>query len=374
MNNAWYFSETEWNVLGWLILETVLSNCYKCLWTQGFVSFFCISIYNSLKLISPRIVLLLSIFMKVVTITLTFILTFFTSYLLVISFVFFIENIDSLLKTSLKKNWHLSSKNVGKWDCSDKWNTDRAVLLWLRSTKDRLHCCIFPGISSFIGWKHLYWNNCIASLFISDSWLVSGPLGQALCKLVSFSIEVSTVVSSQSLVLIAVDRFGTVVFPLRSPLISSNQCQFFILATWVIAMVVGCPVLFFFKVLEYPDGLVCTPLWFPYFKHYTVSMIAVVFYVPLVLITILYLTIAITIKSQKTAGEQSVSRRGQRIKREKIVLKISIAIVSAFTMGWLPLSIWWLVYFYSSDKTVIWSCGFQYFTEIVGFWCTHTVL
>ena len=96
-------------------------------------------------------------------------------------------------------------------------------------------------------------------------------------------------------------------------------------------------------------------------------MIAVVFYVPLVLITILYLTIAITIKSQKTAGEQLVSRRGQRIKREKIVLKISIAIMSAFTMGWLPVSIWWLVYFYSSDETVIWSCGFQYFTEIVRF-------
>ena len=207
----------------------------------------------------------------------------------------------------------------------------------------------------------------VASLFISSSWLVSGPLGQALCKLVSFSIEVSTVVSSQSLVLIAVDRFGTVVFPLRSPLISSNQCRFFILATWIIAMVVRCPILFFFEVLECPDGLEFTPLWSPYFKHYTVAMIAVVFYVPLILITILYLTIALTIKSQKTAGEQSVSRRGQRIKREKIILKISIAIVSAFTMGWLPLSIWWFVYFYSSDKTVIWSCGFRYFTEIVRF-------
>ena len=94
--------------------------------------------------------------MKVVTITLTFMLTFFTSYLLEISFVFFIENIDSLLKTALKKNWYLSSKNVGKWDCSDKWNTDRVVLLWLRSTKDRLQCCLFSGISSFIGW-----NNCL---------------------------------------------------------------------------------------------------------------------------------------------------------------------------------------------------------------------
>ena len=53
----------------------------------------------------------------------------------------------------------------------------------------------------------------VALLFISSSWLVSDPLGQALCKLASFSIEVSILVSSQMLVLIAVDRFGTVVFP-----------------------------------------------------------------------------------------------------------------------------------------------------------------
>ena len=35
----------------------------------------------------------------------------------------------------------------------------------------------------------------VASLFIGSSWLISGPLGQALCKLVSFSIEVATLVS-----------------------------------------------------------------------------------------------------------------------------------------------------------------------------------
>ena len=57
----------------------------------------------------------------------------------------------------------------------------------------------------------------------SDAWLnISGPLGHALCKMVAVSIFVSSTVSIQSLILIAVDRFGAVVFPLRSPLISSN--------------------------------------------------------------------------------------------------------------------------------------------------------
>ena len=71
----------------------------------------------------------------------------------------------------------------------------------------------------------------------TDSFLIGGQLGQALCKLLPFFGNVSIVVSTQNLILIAVDRFGAVVFPLRSPLIRSKLCPFFILATWVIAIV-----------------------------------------------------------------------------------------------------------------------------------------
>ena len=63
-----------------------------------------------------------------------------------------------------------------------------------------------------------------------DSWLIDGPLGQVLCQLACLE-DVSVFVSIQNLVLIAVDRFGAVVFPLRFPLISSKLCPFFVLAT-----------------------------------------------------------------------------------------------------------------------------------------------
>ena len=57
----------------------------------------------------------------------------------------------------------------------------------------------------------------LSNLHNNYSWLIGGQLGQALCKLVRFFGGVSTAVSSQNLILIAVDRFGSVVFPLRSP-------------------------------------------------------------------------------------------------------------------------------------------------------------
>ena len=72
----------------------------------------------------------------------------------------------------------------------------------------------------------------------TNHFLIGGPLGQSLCKLAYFLPLVSGLVSTQSLVLIAVDRFGAVVFALRPPLISSKLCRFFILATWILAMLI----------------------------------------------------------------------------------------------------------------------------------------
>ena len=47
----------------------------------------------------------------------------------------------------------------------------------------------------------------VTQLYVGP-WLISGPLGQALCKLAPFVTDLSATVSIQSLVLIAVDRFG----------------------------------------------------------------------------------------------------------------------------------------------------------------------
>ncbi|CAH3176169.1 unnamed protein product [Porites lobata] len=59
---------------------------------------------------------------------------------------------------------------------------------------------IFPLI--LIPWRLVSLNTSPAG-----HWLIGGPLGQALCKLVVYLPMVSYSVSSQSLVLIAVDRF-----------------------------------------------------------------------------------------------------------------------------------------------------------------------
>ena len=201
-------------------------------------------------------------------------------------------------------------------------------------------------------------------------WLLSGPLGQAFCKLSCFLTDVSRVVSIQSLVLIAVDRFVAVIFPLRSSLISSKQCRLFIPVIWIVAMAVSCPQLFTWKVVEYVEGLVCQrglndkSSWI---KNYTLVTIIVFIYVPLVLIAILYFSIAVRIKSQKIPGEPSVNARKQRLKRERNALKMSVAIVFVFAVCWLPFSIVFLLFLFSSDSAMMSSCAFQYSAHIAFF-------
>ena len=200
----------------------------------------------------------------------------------------------------------------------------------------------------------------------TNTWLIDGPLGQALCKLSGYLVDVSSAVSIQIVVIIAADRFRVEVFPLRSPLISSKRGRFFILATWIIAMVAFCPSLFTWKVVEHPEGLACVRQWKALKETFPAAITIIYLYFPLVFIGILYLIIALKTKSNKIIGLQSVNVREKLWKRERNVLKMCIAIVLVFAVCWVPFSIWWLLFLYSSDRTIS-SCGFQFFGVIAVF-------
>ena len=206
-------------------------------------------------------------------------------------------------------------------------------------------------------------------MLYTDSWLIGGSLGQAFCKLKAFLPSVSTAVSIQSLVMIAVDQFGGVVFPLRSPLISSKLCLFFILATWIVAIAVNFPVIFVSKLVEYPEGLYCARHWNEVFgdsssyENYAVSYVVVFMFIPLVLVAMLYIIICLKLKLQKIPGEQSSNAGRQRQQRERNVLKMAISIVLGFAVCWLPRAILFILLFKNNILSP--NCGVSYFIYAV---------
>ena len=145
----------------------------------------------------------------------------------------------------------------------------------------------------------------------------NGP--QALCKLVHFFGDVSFAVSIRNLILIAVDRFGAVVFPLRSPLITSKLCSFFIFVMWIFATDFNSPDVFTLELVEDPEGTWSVKRWKKVFEEslsfasFLLAHNILFTYIPVLLLVIFYLIIL-------------------------IILQMSIAIVTVFVLCWLPFS------------------------------------
>ena len=202
----------------------------------------------------------------------------------------------------------------------------------------------------------------LSDLHTNYSFLIGGQLGQALCKLGYFFSTVSITVSVQNLILIAVDRFGAVVFPLRSPLIRSKLCPFFILTTWVVATAVSSPYLFTYELVEYPEGTRCALEWKKVFGEsssvasFVLAYYILFIYIPVLLLVILYSIIVIKLKTQAHPGEQSANTQQQRNRRNRNVLQMSIAIVTVFVFCWLPDSFNFLIFLYQDIRHL--SCSF----------------
>ena len=207
----------------------------------------------------------------------------------------------------------------------------------------------------------------------AGSWPIGSTLGQALCKLHPFLSDVSTLVSIQSLVLITVDRFVAVVVPLRSAVISRKLCLFFIIASWIVAMAVHSPYLVAHKLVKYPERLVCKSLWQEAFEgntypNYLLACAIVFFYIPFVLLVILYSIILIKLKKQAHPGERSANAEEQRTRRNRNVLKMATAVVVVFFICWIPLVSNAIIDDFSApDSLILSSCSFHRYFNVTFF-------
>ena len=213
----------------------------------------------------------------------------------------------------------------------------------------------------------------LTEMFV-ESWLIGGFFGLALCKLLRFLADISIIVSIQSLVLIAVDRFEAVVFPLRSPLVSSKMCPLFILATWIVAIAVLSPYLSIFKLVENQVNLECLACWNEAFgessslSNYFLALYVVFLYAPIALLVVLYSIIVVKLKSQIFPGDQqSFKFEQQRAKRNRNVLKMAIAIVVGLVLCWVPWSISNLLTLFAWEWNRTLPCGIYLYHDIAFF-------
>ena len=192
-------------------------------------------------------------------------------------------------------------------------------------------------------------------------WHISGMLGSIFCKLFYFASSVSLLVSAQSLVWIAIDRFVAVVFPIKLGLISSKIRTMAIVSTWILAGVFYFPLLMIRELAKSDNNTICIVEWkkfFPnkesyvayYWLHLTVRSFA-----PLFLMTLLYSAIAITLKKgTKALTDNPPKIGGQRyLKKRRQATQMAVVILVLFYICVIPYS---LLSFVESSRP---SCDFQ---------------
>ena len=162
-------------------------------------------------------------------------------------------------------------------------------------------------------------------------WPIAEPAGSIVCKIQSFVMYASVYVSVQSLTWIALDRFIAVVFPMKVHLISSRFRVLAIASTWIVALLCGSASSIDSKVVHKNGALDCTAETNSQYAGAAGVLASLIF------ITILYCIIAVTLRTKNKALPTSAVNGN--IQRKRQAMKMSICVVAAFYLCFIPLII-----------------------------------
>jgi MFS family permease len=182
----------------------------------------------------------------------------------------------------------------------------------------------------------------------SNAWNVKGNAGEALCKLFTFTADLSPAVSILSLICITADRFCAIVFPLRAGVTRLARARMFVIAgTWILPALILSPYFYGFILKTNPSGqLECSLEWSKDTDEhlqvqiaYTTVICVFFIIVPFIVLVVMYSLILVRLWRQDRGAmalSQSVRERVMRYQKTKKVIYMALSIVMVFGICWGP--------------------------------------
>ena len=192
-------------------------------------------------------------------------------------------------------------------------------------------------------------------------WLIDGVLGLISCKLVYLFQDISTAVSIQSLVVIAIDRHRGVVYPFHSPLITSKVCKAIIPIIWIVAIGLHSTYFYTVRLVVRDNKSYCTFNWEPKFENrktqerYFFFISVILIFLPLCVILTLYTRIVLELKKRNNINSRASELRRQRQREDIAIVKKILAIVFLFIVCITPINILGLLLYFAWNWTL--PCG-----------------
>ncbi|KAH3855842.1 somatostatin receptor type 4-like [Dreissena polymorpha] len=178
---------------------------------------------------------------------------------------------------------------------------------------------------------------CIATTRITRHWV----LGEIVCKLITYVQFVSGISSILTMVMISVDRFISVCL-LNKYKMTRRDLTLSLVATWVISAAFPIPVAISqtVKTVNSDDQAYkyCGVEWSINFRSdiYLTFMVTFFFFIPLIVIIILYSRIWLIVKCSNSRAMHGNGRSEQANKKQIRLVKMFASIVALFVVMWLP--------------------------------------
>ncbi|XP_078621307.1 QRFP-like peptide receptor [Branchiostoma floridae x Branchiostoma japonicum] len=180
---------------------------------------------------------------------------------------------------------------------------------------------------------------------LMQNMLHSWILGDFMCKLVPFIQTIAVASSILTLTGIAIERYYAIIHPLKVKyLLSKTRAGIILALVWVVSVGVATPILFVHKAEEIHDFLyeqrfvTCQEKWWGQTQQtsYTIFNLVVLFIIPLLTMTSLYIRIAHRLWVQQPVGVTGNFAHGNSVRRKRQAVKMLVVVVLLFAVCWLP--------------------------------------
>ncbi|EDO49570.1 predicted protein, partial [Nematostella vectensis] len=207
---------------------------------------------------------------------------------------------------------------------------------------------------------------------ITEQYIRHWVFGPIVCKLVVYLQSVSVASSVLTLLAVTIDRFISIVFPLRGR-IALSKAKYIVAVTWIISLSIMAPLIDAQKAKQFPDGMYyCIEEWQPPFnpleapKSFTVLLFVVMYVAPLLTMAVLYCAICRTLWKRTSPGARITRTETHLQRSRKRVLKMLLAVTLLFAVCWLPLWIFQFIMFFSPQTFPCFSKPFYFVSLFLG--------
>ena len=176
----------------------------------------------------------------------------------------------------------------------------------------------------------------VAFFYRGATWF-RGTIGAVTCKAVHYIIRVSIAATVLAMMLISVDRFYAVFYPLRGKFFRKPRIVSAVI--WIFSLILMIPPVLYYQVIFDPsqNAHVCRRAGPSDHVHkvFHICLFIILYTFPLVIMAILYVLICYKLWRRKIPGNASGRSRAVEMSKRKVV-RLLVIIVVVFALCWFP--------------------------------------